>query len=84
MDQKVWVPKLQQENDVALMQIFVRLPGTTREQLCQLNLVWVLLQVITLEDLTHPSRGYIPDGTLTGNWQTGTDLEWPEIPSQNG
>ena len=38
------------------------------------------LRVITIADITHESGGYIPDHTLTVEWQSGLDLEWPRQP----
>jgi hypothetical protein len=37
------------------------------------------LRVITIADLTDPKSSTIPYGMLTGDWQAGSDLLWPDI-----
>ena len=62
------------------MERFARVRGATRRELEKVNAVRLYLRVITIADLTHPLGGYIPDGMLTGDWQAGSDLEWPHQP----
>ena len=66
----VWHPELQRVNDAAIMELFAYLPGAMlRHQL--------YLRVIMMADLSHESGDFIPDNALTGQWQSGSDLEWP-------
>ena len=58
----------------------MEIQGATVGQLRKVNAVRLYLRVVTIADLTHPSGGYIPDGMLTGDWQAGSDLEWPHQP----
>ena len=73
--ENVWAPKLQQENNGAIMERFSGIQEATPGELKKVNAVRLYLRVITIADLTHPSGGYIPDGMLTGDWQAGSDLE---------
>ena len=60
--------------------MFANIPGARRRDLDKCNQVRLYLRVITVADITHESGGYIPDHTLTGEWQSGSDLEWPRQP----
>ena len=78
--EKAWAPKLQREYDRSIMERFVEIQGATVGQLRKVNTVRLYLRVVTITDLTHPSGEYIPDGMLMGDWQAGSDLEWPHQP----
>ena len=75
-----WVPPLQRQRDDSLIERFTTIPRITRGQLTQANTVRLYLRVITIADLTDPEGSTIPDGMLTGDWQAGSDLLWPDIP----
>ena len=75
-----WVPSLQRQRDESLMARFTTIPRITIGQLKQANTVRLYLRVITIADLTDPEGSTIPDGMLTGDWQAGSDLLWPDIP----
>ena len=62
-------------NDAISMELFTVLPDARKRQLDKFTQVHLYLRVITLADLTHKSRAYIPDRMLTGKWQVGSDLE---------
>ena len=84
-DLTIWIedarcPELQRVNDAAIMKLFADVPGATLRELDKCNQVQLYLRVITIADITHKSGGYIPDHTLTGEWQLGSDLEWPRQP----
>ena len=59
------------------MELFAEYPEATSRGLEQCNQVRLYLRVIMIADITHESGEYIPDHTLTGKWQSGSDLEWP-------
>lgn len=75
--EKSWTPSLQQDGDSSIMERLSTLEGVTTGQLKQANAIRLYLRVITIADLTHPSRQFIPADTLGGDFQAGTDLEWP-------
>ena len=75
-----WVLSLQRQRDESLMARFTTIPRITIGQLKQANTVRLYLRVITIADLTDPEGSTIPDGMLTGDWQAGSDLLWPDIP----
>ena len=75
-----WVPSLQRQWDEAIMERFINISGITNGQLKQANTVRLYLRVITIADLTNPEGSTIPDGMLTGDWQAGLDILWPDIP----
>ncbi|KAL7554122.1 hypothetical protein ACHAWF_018192 [Thalassiosira exigua] len=78
--ESAWRPQLQREGDESFMERFCQVYGTTPRQLKKVNQVRLYLRVITIADLAHPSGKYIADGMLTGNWQGGSDLKWPNQP----
>ena len=78
--EKAWAPKLQQKNDVSIMERFSAIQGMTTCDLQEVNVVRIYIRVIMIADLIHPSGGYTPDGILTEDWQAGSDLEWPHQP----
>ena len=59
------------------MEEISNLNGITKGQLKQVNAVRLYLRVITIADLTEETGTFVPAGILTGNWQAGTNLEWP-------
>ena len=71
------MPKLQQENNGAIMETFAGIQEATPGELKKINAVRLYLRVIPIADLTHLSGGYVPNGMLTGDWHAGSDLEWP-------
>ena len=75
-----WVPSLQRGGDESIMDRFTSIVGITPRELDKVNQVRLYLRVITIADLVHPSGGYIPDDTLTGEWRAGSDLLWPKQP----
>jgi hypothetical protein len=68
---------LQRENNEFIMDRFTQIPGITRAELRQANAVRLYMRVLTIADLAHPTREFIPDGMLTGRWQAGSDFYWP-------
>ena len=54
-----WHPELQRINDVAIMELFADVPGTTLRDLDKCNQVQLYLRVITIADITHKSGGGI-------------------------
>ena len=72
-----WLHPLQRENDAFLMDRFLQIPQITTLQLKQANEVRLYLRVLTIADLADPSGRFIPDNSLTGEWQGGSDLHWP-------
>ena len=75
-----WVPSLQRGGDESIMDRFTSIVGITPRELDKVNQIRLYLRVITIADLVHPSGGYIPDDTLTGEWRAGSDLLWPKQP----
>jgi len=75
-----WTPPLQRQRDKSIMERFTAIPRITTGQLKQANTVRLYLRVISIADLTDPEGSTIPDGMLTGDWQAGSDLLWPDIP----
>ncbi len=75
-----WTPTLQRQRDKSIMEHFTAIPRITRGKLKQANTVRLYLRVISIADLTAPEGSTIPDGMLTGDWQAGSDLLWPDIP----
>ena len=73
--EEAWQPELQRLNDAVIMELFADYLETTSRGLEQCNQVRLYLRVITIADITHESGEYIPDHTLTGKWQSGSDLE---------
>ena len=78
--EEAWVPSLQRVGDASLMERFTGIAGITPRELDKVNQVQLYLRVITIADLANPSGEYIPDDTLTGEWQAGSDLLWPTQP----
>eukprot|EP00957_Ditylum_brightwellii_P000330 25671-Ditylum_brightwellii.AAC.1 len=78
-----WVPTLQQENDVLLMDMFetTKLGTATLDHLCQ---VWLYLGTTTLADLCDDDGRLILCGMLTGSIQCRPVTPWPnqENPSK--
>ncbi|KAL7551610.1 hypothetical protein ACHAWF_018082 [Thalassiosira exigua] len=72
-----WTPRLQRVGDESLMERFATHPRATKGQLEKLNAVRLYMRVVTVADLADPTGRFIPDGMLTGEWQAGTDLQWP-------
>ena len=62
------------------MERFADIQRMTTGDLQKVNAVRLYLRVITITDLAHPSRGYIPDGMLTRHWQAGATFEWQHQP----
>ena len=62
------------------MECFTAIPRITTGQLKQANTGRLYLRVISIADLTDPEGSTIPDGMLTGDWQAGSNLLWPDIP----
>ena len=78
--ENAWVPSLQRQRDESIIEQFTTILRITKGQLKQANTVRLYLRVITISDLTDPEGSTIPDGMLTGDWQAGSDLLWPDIP----
>ena len=78
--EKEWAPKPQCKRDGSIMERFTAIIRATPGQLWKVNAVRLYLRVIIIAYLAHPLGGYIPDGMLTGDWQAGSDLEWPHQP----
>ncbi len=79
--EKVWQPHLQRAGDESIMERFLEIPGLSNLELEQVNSkVRLWLRVITIDDLAHPNGRYVPDGSLTGNWQARSNILWPDIP----
>ena len=62
------------------MEVFAQIPAITQGILKKANLARLNLRVVTIADLADPTGRFIPDGMLTGSWQAGSDLKWPDIP----
>ena len=62
------------------MDQFARIPHISHAELCRANAVRLYLRVITIADLTDVGGHFIPAGMLTGDWQAGSDLQWPYQP----
>ena len=59
------------------MERFVLVHKVPRRQLERANAVRLYLWVVTIADLVHALNSFIPDNTLTGKWQAGSDFDWP-------
>ena len=55
--EKAWAPKLQRENDGAIMERFAGIRGDAPGELKKVNAVRLYLRVITIADLAHPLGG---------------------------
>ena len=82
LDGHLWIehietPKLQRLGDESIMERFVQIHKVTRRHLERANAVRLYLWVVTIADLAHTLGSFIPDNTLTGEWQAGSDFEWP-------
>jgi ribonuclease HI len=72
-----WSPKLQRENDTAIMAAFSAVPWATKLQLKRANTVRMYMKVITTSDIADPTGTYIPDGRMIGTWIADSSLTWP-------
>ncbi|KAL3762232.1 hypothetical protein ACHAWU_004770 [Discostella pseudostelligera] len=78
--EKAWTPPLQRVGDDSLMARFITIKGITTAQLKRANAVRLYLRVVTIADLCDPTGTFIPNGMLNGDWQAGSDLQWPFQP----
>ena len=62
------------------MEQFCMITGIKRAKLRQGNAVQLYLQVLTIADLADVAGTHIWDGMLDGDWQAGSDLQWPYQP----
>jgi hypothetical protein len=81
----VWHPRLVRENDIILMDQFLKEHSLTEYQKAKLNSVRLWLRVLTLADITDPTGRYIEAWARTGSKRLQSNLAWPrqERPSQS-
>ncbi|KAL7505232.1 hypothetical protein ACHAXN_004474 [Cyclotella atomus] len=74
-----WSPNLQRENDVSLMEQFLRVYSTSRERK-DLSACLKYMGVTPLADLADENGREIPACRLTGEWRAESEFEWPRQP----
>ena len=58
------------------MEKIVRLKGTTKGELKQVNAVRLWMRVVTMADMANKMGTDIMDNMMCGQWRSGTDLKW--------
>lgn len=77
---QAWAPCLQWEGNSALMEQFCNMSTVTQVQLCQANDVHLYIQVHSIADVHNIPGTHIHDGMLDGDWQAGSNIQWPFQP----
>ena len=55
--EKAWTPNLQRDNDGAIIGRFAAIQWITEGELQKVNAVRLLLRVVMIADIAHPSKG---------------------------